>query len=355
MCLRTMAREWEFIREYERNNLADLPTGLRGLLLSNIAVYGPEDGVGGEGLNDLLVGPGDDEMGGCGNEGFYRLDLSGSVGRGVTFKQLIELMQKPTTTPPDEDDVELSWEESISLSISPPIPHLTHLSLSHPPSTVSWPRFLTLAQHTPTLTHLSLAFWPVPSLTPNAKTAVMSSKYMKDIQYSGTNFYSHSLDDDFREAAMVLKTLANRVYGLEYLDLEGCADWLQALRWNGDDAGIDWSSQWVKMKTLKVYSGYELREESEYWEVDKFTRDFRGMNMLQKHVAREVGKGRWIEVVKDDWQLYEDFWKGGTDEDRRKRRQFEVLKAKWWTEELRTIPGEAPMVQDVERRSVWEQ
>lgn len=153
---------------------------------------------------------------------------------------------------------------------------------------------------------------------------------------------------------MVLRTLANRAYGLEYLDLEGCVDWLQALRWSGDDAGIDWSGQWVKLKTLKVCCGYELREQSEYWEVDKFTRDYRGMNLLQKHIAEEVGKGRWVEVIKDDWRVYEELWKGAADEDRRKRRQFEVLKAKWWTDGRGTMLGEAPMAIGVERRSVWE-
>lgn len=48
-CLREMARQWEFVREYERNNLADLPSGIRMKLLSYIAVYGPDEGVGFEG------------------------------------------------------------------------------------------------------------------------------------------------------------------------------------------------------------------------------------------------------------------------------------------------------------------
>lgn len=48
-CLREMARQWEFVREYEKNNLADLPAGFRMKLLSYIAVYGPEEGVGFEG------------------------------------------------------------------------------------------------------------------------------------------------------------------------------------------------------------------------------------------------------------------------------------------------------------------
>ena len=60
MCLRRIASDWEFMRQYERNNLADLPTALRMQLLSNIAVYGPEGGVGFDGLKHILMGPGDD-------------------------------------------------------------------------------------------------------------------------------------------------------------------------------------------------------------------------------------------------------------------------------------------------------
>jgi hypothetical protein len=182
----------------------------------------------------------------------------------------------------------------------------------------------------------------------------MASPYGKDIQYGGTNYYSHSLDDDFREAASILKRLANRTYNLEYLDLEGCADWLQALRWTGEE-GIDWSSQWLKMKTLHIPCGYVLGEDSEYWEVDKFTGDFRKMNLIQRFIPRAIGKGRWIEVEIDDWQMYKDFWKDGTEENKRKRKQLEVLKAKGWTEGPGTMADEAPMQRDVARRSVWEQ
>lgn len=49
MCLRNMARDWEFIKDYERNNLVDLPSSLRMALLSAIAVYGPDDGIGFDG------------------------------------------------------------------------------------------------------------------------------------------------------------------------------------------------------------------------------------------------------------------------------------------------------------------
>ncbi|KAH8775185.1 hypothetical protein BGZ57DRAFT_942082 [Hyaloscypha finlandica] len=274
MCLRAMARDWEFIQEYERNNLADLPVAIRILLLSYIAAYGPDEGVGFGGLKSLLLHPaseneGDnwDEIGEEGqaqNEGFFRLDLSGTIGRSVSFKQLIELVQKPSPATEDHSEFDLSWEDSLTRGLSSPIPHLTHLSLSHPPHSISWPRFLACSRHIPTLTHLSLAFWPVPSLTPNSKTAVVTSRFDKDIQYGGTGFYSHSLDNDFREASDVLRRLAGRLYGLEYLDLTGCAEWLRALRWTGDvgeGGGIDWGGQWVKLHILKLFSGVELNEE----------------------------------------------------------------------------------------------
>ncbi|KAE9363128.1 hypothetical protein N431DRAFT_564740 [Stipitochalara longipes BDJ] len=258
MCLRAMARDWEYIQEYERNNLADLPVGVRMLLISYIAVYGPEEGVGFEGLKNLLLHPAseneDEDWEGVNpedhNEGFFRLDLSGAIGRSVSFKQLTELILKPTpatiaSSSHTSPNLDLSWEESFTRGLSPPIPHLTHLSLSHPPHSISWPRFLAFTANIPTLTHLSLAFWPVPSLTPNARTAVVTSRFGKDIQYGGTGFYSHTLDNDFREASDVLRRVAGRLYGLEYLDLTGCGEWLRALRWEGDvgeGAGIDWGS-----------------------------------------------------------------------------------------------------------------
>jgi hypothetical protein len=49
------------MHEYESNNLAYLPATLRMELLSNIAVYGPDDGVGFEGLKHIFMAPSDDE------------------------------------------------------------------------------------------------------------------------------------------------------------------------------------------------------------------------------------------------------------------------------------------------------
>lgn len=139
------------------------------------------------------------------NDAFFRMDLSGSLGRSISFKQITELFDKPAQL--EEQDAE-SWEESFTRSLRMPAIHLTHLSLSHPSPDVSWPKFLAFTNHVPTLTHLSLAYWPVPSATPNSMTTVMSPSRGRDIQYGGTNYYSHSLDSDFREAASILRRLA---------------------------------------------------------------------------------------------------------------------------------------------------
>jgi hypothetical protein len=377
MCLRAMARDWEFIQEYEINNLADLPVAIRMLLLSYIAAYGPDEGVGFEGLKSLLLPPaseyeGDNweevgEEGQSPNEGFFRLDLSGAIGRSVSFKQLIELIQKPPPAPEDRSEFDLSWEDSLTRGLSPPIPHLTHLSLSHPPHSISWPRFLACSRHIPTLTHLSLAFWPVPSLTPNSKTAVVTSRFGKDIQYGGTGFYSHSLDNDFREASDVLRRLAGRLYGLEYLDLTGCAEWLRALRWTGDvgeGGGLDWGGQWVKLNILKLFSGVELSEESEYGEVVAFVQGYKEALATEQclgwWIRRPKGERKrstWVGVLKDDLARYGELWQGeGVQE--RKRKTLDVLKEKGGENEgwRSPIVFEDEVVDDaVERRSVWEQ
>lgn len=341
LCMKAMAQNWEFIKKYEMNNLADLPTRLRILLLSNIAVYGPEEGIGFEGLKTMLVLPptedgvrrevADEDL----NEGLSRLDLSGSVGRSVSFKQLAELLQKPEEPAEDQED-DLSWEEGILRSLSPLIPHLTHLSLSHPPSTISWPKFLAFTKLIPTLTHLSLAYWPVPSMTPNAKTAVMSSNLGRDIQYGGTNYYSHSLDNDFREANLVLHRLAQSLYSLEYLDLSGCTYWVRALRWTSDDdesgGSLDWSSQWAKLLTLRIHSGTVLREHSDLAEVVRYIggveEAFAMEDMLAyyaKKGARAGKKVKWVDVEKDDWTVYGNFWKGEGTVEKKKRFALDTL------------------------------
>ncbi|KAK2626345.1 hypothetical protein QTJ16_004607 [Diplocarpon rosae] len=376
MCLREMARRWIFFREYERNNLADLSSGFRMKLLSYVAVCGPEDGVGFEGLKYLLVFPPvEDERSvfdsGEHNSAIFRMDLSGAMGKSLSFKQLIELVQTPEL-PAEADSSDLSWDDnSLARSLSPIVPNLTHLSLSHPASSISWSRLLSFAKHVPNLTHLSLAFWPVPSLTSNAQTAVVESKYGPEVQYGGTNYYSHTLDNDFREAAEVLRRFADRLSGLQYLDLTGCPGWIRALRWmgvDGNDRSVDWGNQWIKLHTLIIRSGTELSEASEFGDVAHFVMAYREAmvteDMLRFWMRRSKNTGRartWIGVQKDDWAQYKELWLSGRSEDERKRSALmglggtDWVRDDHWTRPLALDPSLPQSDATVEQMSVWDQ
>jgi hypothetical protein len=349
-------------------------------LLSHIAIDGPDNGIGFDGLNSIVMRPDDLKQAALishvlplnstalaepstaatqglsskeepdedwdaespsssvtsreRNEGFFRLDLSGSMGNSISFRQLATLIEQP------------------DVSLSPPLPHLTHLSLSHPSSTISWRNLLSISKHLPFLTHLSLAYWPTPTLTPNSRAAVMSSQYGKDIQYGGTHFYSHTLDNDFREAADVLRRLANRLYNLEYLDFSGCAGWFHALIWTGvtenslDNGnitppgkssralvvdGIDWRSSWLKLSTLKVNSDVILSEDSNYTSISSFAKAVKEVNAIRKMLSwwvRRGGRGKrgvWVDVVSEDPNVYGGLWQGISDSDRKNRGLFNLL------------------------------
>lgn len=325
MCLRNLAGNWEEMSVYESNNLAMLPVGLRMGLLSYIAVYGPEEGIGIQALKDLLIPPilEDSQAGGANaaeaqveeetedweedvdgrptrknNDDFFRLDLGGSIGRSVGLKQLSALLTTTTIN-----------KETIPRSLPATLPHITHLSLSHPPPSISWPRLLALTINLKALTHLSLAYWPLPSLTPNSSTTVFESPIpgRRDIQYGASNMYSRTLDGDFSEPAMVLRKMAYGVYGLEYLDLEGCTEWILAL-W--DVNGVAWGDQWRRLSTLILRSG--MRGNT----LDSEVPDFQGWSELEKQIhgkaisdgltvgsyINKTRKGRglqWMEIIVD--------------------------------------------------------
>ncbi|KAI9866218.1 MAG: hypothetical protein M1830_006017, partial [Pleopsidium flavum] len=160
-CLKAIASNWKWHVEYDQYYLATMPVTMKETLLSYIAVYG--DGLDIDGLRTLFLD--DTELeGATGSEDVKYLDLSGSVGQPLTFRQLDQYFTKSAPTPsqpaPPPNDID-SWETLASTPVSPPLNptpflSLTHLSLSHPFPTTSWPRFLAFAPHLATLTHLSL-------------------------------------------------------------------------------------------------------------------------------------------------------------------------------------------------------
>lgn len=306
-CLRHMARNWTFQRDYNRYYLAALPTKVRTILLSYIACYGPEEGVGYGGLKSIMF-PQDGTFDGfCGNIDFERLDISGSIGRSIYFKQLRELIVPAQT---DEDDEEF-WDEKIRTipqSLETPLHSLRMLSLSNPPRTISWAKLIAFAASIPTVTHLALANWPTPSLTPNSATTTMSSQYMSSLQYGGTNFYSHTIDSDWSEAASILRRLSNALYSLSYLDLSGCADWFPALRWvSPDSPGIDWVSRWGSIRTVRMHSLLTPSASSltVKKEILRYKVAILNALELEKHIRRRRG---WIVVETDEWGRYDGSW-----------------------------------------------
>lgn len=263
--LKKLARNWEWHVHRDQYYLAALSSSLKQLLLSYIAVYGRQSGISLQAFRILFASE-SDVPGATSNDDVTHLDLSGSVGSSLSMKQLGQVLAPLAPAPktilntPAPDTSELdSWEsyaedelslESLTLTAKP-FPCLTHLSLSYPHPTVSWSRLLSLAPHLATITHLSLAHWPVPSLTPNSKTATTSSKFGPPVAYGGSDFYS-AFEGDWSEAAGILRRLSRATYCLKWLDLEGCDEWFAALRWKVEDEGAEWTGAWRGLETLML-------------------------------------------------------------------------------------------------------
>ncbi|KAI9755676.1 MAG: hypothetical protein M1815_004780 [Lichina confinis] len=263
LALQALARDWGWQSHYHQHYLAFLPPTLKPVLLSYIAVYSLHANITIRQLR-LLFDAGDDPDEASDADDVTHLDLSGAIGRSISFKQLRYFLEKreplcgeasssASALDPRGGDDE-SWEADIGkLSLSTPatlmrFTNLTHLSLSHPGPDASWSGLLSVASHLAVITHLSLAYWPTPSLTRNAKTASAVSKHSPfSVSYGGSDFYS-TCEGRWVEAAGILRRLSKATYCLKWLDLEGCSRWLDALDWaknNGlEDQGPDWSGAW---------------------------------------------------------------------------------------------------------------
>lgn len=272
--LKLLATNWEWLAEYEQYHLATLPIPIKESLLSYLFVYGPSNGIDLKSFKLLFLDENELE-GATGSDELEQLDVSGLLNDNFTLADLSKYMSRPRpvsvieafdnlSTSADKgkdkakDDVAESWEDEIDLK---PInisrfPHLTRLSLANPGSSASWAQLLSLSANLKTLTHLSLAYWPTPSLTPNATTTSMVSKHSKPVSLGGTSYYSE-MDDDWQEAANILRRLSNNTYCLKWLDLEGCL-WHKALTFadppEGD--GPDWTASWGQIEYINISQGW---------------------------------------------------------------------------------------------------
>ncbi|MCJ1377598.1 hypothetical protein MMC17_000693 [Xylographa soralifera] len=310
--LKSMATNWVWHIEYDQYYLATLPELLKQALLAYISVYSPQPTT--RSALELLFLDATTLEDATGSEAITHLDLSGAA----VLKDLSKIFEKQPPTPPSpsaEQPISIpdTWDTPSLTSLSTPttrFPTLTHLSLAHPPSP-SWRSLLSALPHLRSLTHLSLAYWPAPSLTPNAKTATLSSP-TGNVQYGASDAYSAS-DGDWSEAASLLRRLGRGTLCLKWLDLDGCTAWIRALRWtDGAGAGgVDWTGAWRGLETVRCDQGWvprgmegrnegwlDTREEGDGragWDVEVERERYRERGAREAWVEREV-EVRRVEV-----------------------------------------------------------
>ncbi|KAJ8603940.1 hypothetical protein MRB53_042007 [Persea americana] len=274
LALRTAAQQWSLFDEADYPMLAELPARLRVQLISYIAYYGPTIDL--HALEALTAG--EDEI--------QSLDLAGLIGHGsLTISQLIKTFKADADVlrSPEVSRVAESWDqaggESLALVpglVKPQFSQLTHLSLADHPSGGNWKALLALSRYTPLLTHLSLARWSRPTLTPNLIKTTVSSKLGLDVAAGGSHYYSE-LDQDFREPWSILRQLSNNLLCLQWLDLEGCTDWVPGLAYrsssspnasvlNSDEQADCWARQaWISNPFVDTWKNVEYVRCGQGW------------------------------------------------------------------------------------------
>lgn len=248
--LKALAMNWEWHIHYDQHYLATIPVRYKEALLVHIARYS-RNGTDKAGLEVLFL----DDTGlqdATGVDGFTHLDLSTSVGHHLKLKELKDLLWGKKTIPDGEETsgvVPESWDTPDFSEIQSGLPRfhsLTHLSLSHPNSAATWKGLLDLAPDLNTITHLSLAYWPTPTMSPNSATAYRETP-QGNVNFGASNFYSN-FDNDWTEAASILRRLSKSTYCLKWLDLTGCFPWVQAVKYDQ----IDWCGAWRALETVKI-------------------------------------------------------------------------------------------------------
>lgn len=342
---KTLAKNWLWLLEYEQHYLGTLPIQLKDILLSYLAIYGPDGDITLETLRVLFLS--DHELeGATGSDELVHLDLTGMISEKLSLSDLTRyITQAPGPKKEDitaamhslaiSEDVAESWEEADETEFVPTLPkslfnsrfpNLTHLSLAHPQK-ASWPRLLNLSSHLAKLTHLSLSFWPKPCVTPNAAAASIAGPHGR-VNLGGTHFYSE-MDNDWQEASNILRRLANNTYCLKWLDLSGC-DWIPALTWGIDQAETrrpsfrreaedwdmkqaapspNWNGSWGQVTYINVSQGWIPHDVNAIralpagilgCELLSFLRSERGKRMVAESPTRNVPQTgsqvrRWIE------------------------------------------------------------
>ncbi|RFU74208.1 hypothetical protein TARUN_8039 [Trichoderma arundinaceum] len=316
LVLRKIAIDWDLQRVFHQYYLYYIPAHLKSALIRWIGIASP-DGLSLEDLRLILLPPpelyeeGQEEEGediseyhAAVNAEVNYLDLSGSLGRSLTLKEVSELLY-PSKKQEDLSEPQESWDESEVIP-SPPrvlLPNLTHLSLALDPqcaSEASWKQLLSMSSKLTTITHLSLAYWPDPCLTPRARLSTVTTPQGQSVAYGGTNYYSHSIDHDWSEALLVLRMLSRNLYALEFLDLTGCAPWFKALMLHSEHDFVDWVGSWGKVTLLRIHTGWTPGEDALPSEHIAYREAVDVAVNVERHIrAVRAGKGRIITVERN--------------------------------------------------------
>lgn len=220
MVLRRLAISWHSLDTAEKGLLIACPQRIRVDLLPHLAHHGAH------------VTAADFAMLIDGAEPVTELDLGGLVARSDLTLPVLTTHIKAAKRTVDQNQLLDDWESSDRVPVPTPMSarfqSLTHLCLSHPPSTILWRDLLALTAHTPQLTHLSLAYWPQPTLTPNLLTATVTDRRGQQVSAGGSSFYSE-VSTDLDEPLVLFRKLSANLLLLQFLDIEGNHNWLPAL------------------------------------------------------------------------------------------------------------------------------
>ncbi|UNI21625.1 hypothetical protein JDV02_007601 [Purpureocillium takamizusanense] len=306
--LRRLAVDWELHRIYNQYHLYFLPNHLKPSLIRYVGVFASL-GVTLDDLKTILLPPVDVYEDGHFDRGSNAeitcLDLTRSIGRSIKIKEISDMLFPPAQAPTSDEPLD-SWDAESLIPSSPPralLPNLTHLSLALDPvdfGDVSWKQLVSFSAKLSAVTHLSLAFWPAPCLAPQSRFASVESPQGQRIPFGGTNYYSHSLDNDWTEALLVLRMLSKNLYKLEFLDLTGCASWFRALMLQEGHDFVDWAGSWGKLTTLRLFVGWTPAKDDMPSQQLAHGEALATARAVEKHiVAQRAGKGRFITVERD--------------------------------------------------------
>ncbi|KKK15078.1 hypothetical protein AOCH_003940 [Aspergillus ochraceoroseus] len=287
--LKSMALHWPWHVAYDGQFLGLLPTHVKILLLSYISYYARDLPLRGlmHGLRPVFETPQDPDHDGAdqlsSDAEVTHLDLGGAIGRWMSLKQLsteLFVSKNPNIVQNSKNKpVPSSWEDEYNdgAEASPTgrgfptslqglrFENLQFLSLAHPnPVSVNWNSLINLLSRLSTITHLSLAHWPVPTVTPNAVNTRIRHPTHRSLtfSYGGTDPYS-AIENNWAEAAGILRKLSRVTYCLKWLDLEGCGDWIPAINWDGIGpdgeaytTGPEWTGSWRDIEWIRLGPGW---------------------------------------------------------------------------------------------------